>query len=212
MVGRGHAQPPRTPARKYWKDQDVKLIRRTLARLALGLGLSVALIGGGAGLALATDTVTQTLAPGARSASVVSLMLTAAPYSHAAQTSAGVVMLSVDDSSGSGQGWNVLVQSSAFIYSGPNGGTDIPAANFSVVTANAPTSDAGQKVDATGGPKAPASGSTGSLDTPRKTMQALANAGMGTYTQKLDVSLKVPGGSSAGSYTGTVTTTIAAAP
>jgi hypothetical protein len=70
----------------------------------------------------------------------------------------------------------------------------------------------GQAVDASAGPKAPASGSTGSLDTPRKTMQAQANAGMGTYTQKLDVSLTIPAQSLAGSYTGTVTTTITAAP
>ena len=192
----------------------MRSITRSITHFALSLGLGTMLISGGAGLALATESVTvsQTLTGGTRSASVVSMVLAQAPYSHSAQTTAGAVMLTVDDSSGSGQGWNVLVQSSDFVYSGQNSGKDIPAANFAVVAANVPTSTEGQAVDASAGPKAPESGSTGSLDSPRKTMQAQANAGMGTYTQKLDVRLTIPANSLAGSYTGTVTTTITAAP
>lgn len=188
-------------------------LNRSLARITLSVLWGAMLLGGGAGLASAADVVvTQNLAPGTRSSNVTGMTLAQAPYSHAAQTSVGVVTLNVDDSSGSGQGWNVQVQSSAFVYSGPHQGTDIPAANFAVVAANPPTATAGQPVDAENGPKAPASGSTGSLDSPRKTLQALANAGMGSYTQTLDVSLTIPASSIAGSYTGTVTTTIAAAP
>jgi hypothetical protein len=188
-------------------------IKRSLAGLSLGLGLGAMLLVGGAGLALAADVVvTQTLSPGTRSSRVTGMTLAQTPYSHAAQSTTGLVTLIVDDSSGSGQGWNVQVQSSAFVYSGPNQGKDIPAANFAVVAANTPTATAGQPVDAAAGPNAPASGSTGSLDIPRKTLHAQANAGMGTYTQQLEVHLTIPANSLAGSYTGTVTTTIAAAP
>jgi hypothetical protein len=191
----------------------MQAIKRSITRLALGLGLGAMLLGSAAGLALAADVVvTQNLSPGTRSSSVTGMTLAQAPYSHAAQVTAGLVTLVVDDSSGSGQGWNVQVQSSDFVYSGPNPGKDIPAANFAVVMAHEPTSTAGQPVDATAGPKAPTSGSTGSLDIPRKTLQAQANAGMGTYDQKLDVSLTIPASSLAGSYTGMVTTTVTAAP
>jgi len=197
------------------KVTGMRSINSWIAHLALSLGLSALLIGGGgAGLVLADEpvSVTQTLSPGTRSASVTSMVLAQAPYSHSVQTTTGAVTLSVDDSSGSGQGWNVLVQSSDFVYVGQHAGKAIPAANFAVVAANAPTMTEGQAVDASSGPKSPESGATGSLDTPRKTMQAQANAGMGTYIQKLDVRLTIPAQSLAGSYTGTVTTTISAAP
>jgi hypothetical protein len=188
--------------------------RGAISHIGLTVALCLMLVYAGASLAYAAEpvTVTQTLTGGTRSASVSSMTLALAPYSHTAQSSVGTVTLSVDDSSGSGQGWNVLVQSSDFQYAGPNHGVNIPAANFSIVTANAPTAVAGQAVDASNGPKPPSTGADGSLDTPRKTMQALANAGMGTYTQTLAVRLLVPAQSLAGSYTGTVTTTIVAAP
>lgn len=160
----------------------------------------------------AANQVTQTINPGTRTASIADLSLSAVNYSHAAQSSTGTMVLTADDSSGSGTGWNVTVQGSAFVYSGANGGTNIPASNFSVITANAPTRTAGQNVDVVGGPSAPLLGSTGSLDVARKTMSALVGSGQGTYTQNLDVSLSIPALSRAGSYTGTMTVTISAGP
>ena len=84
--------------------------------------------------------------------------------------------------------------------------------NFSLTSAAAPVSTDGQSVDAVGGPKAPASSPVGTLDSPRKTVQAEAAFGNGTYTQDLGVNLTVPADSAAGTYTGTLTTTISAAP
>jgi hypothetical protein len=165
-----------------------------------------------AGSAFAADVVTATVTPGTRTASVADLTLTSVTTSHVDATIPGTMTLTADDSTGSGAGWNVTIQTSDFVYSGSNNGTNIPAANFSLSSASTPVATAGQAVDGTSGPMVPATSPVGTLDTARKTIQAAANFGQGTYTQALGVSLTVPADSRAGTYTGTLTTTIAAAP
>ncbi|GAB4335081.1 MAG: hypothetical protein Kow0010_22400 [Dehalococcoidia bacterium] len=145
-----------------------------------------------------------------RTASIADFTLPAVSYSHNDQTSTGELTLTVSDDGV--DGWNVTVQASSFVYSGPNGGTDIPAANFSITAANEPTVVSGQAVDPTGGPQVPASGATGALDVPRKVLHADAGYGQGTYEQRLDVSLTIPGMARAGTYTSTLTVTISAGP
>lgn len=162
--------------------------------------------------ASASDTVTQAVTAGTRTASVANLALGSVTSTHSAQTSTGTMTLTADDSTGSNLGWNVTILSSAFVYSGSNSGTNIPAANFSLTSAAAPAATAGQAVDAVGGPKVPVVSPAGTLDSARKTVQALALFGKGTYTQALGVSLTIPADSAAGTYTGTLTTTISAAP
>jgi len=179
--------------------------------------IATAVVIGGAALALATpagatDSVTQVVNGGTRTASVANLTLTAVSYSHSAQTQTGSMTLTADDSTGTGAGWNVTVLTSAFVYTGANSGTNIPAANFSLTSAAGPASTAGQAVDATNGPKVPTVSPVGTLDSARKTVQANAAYGQGTYTQALGVSLSIPAQSRAGTYTGTLTTTIASAP
>lgn len=160
----------------------------------------------------AADTVTQAVTAGARTASVANLALTDVAYSHTARTSTGSMTLTADDSTGSNNGWNVTILTSAFAYSGGNSGSDIPAANFSLTSAAAPTRTAGQAVDPVGGPSVPLISPVGTLDTARKTVQAMLTFGNGTYTQALGVSLSIPAQSAAGTYTGTLTTSITAAP
>lgn len=160
----------------------------------------------------AADTVTQAVTAGTRTASVANLTLASVAYSHSAQTSTGSMTLTADDSTGSGAGWNVTILTSAFAYTGANSGTAIPAVNFSLTSAATPTATAGQAVDATGGPKVPTVSPVGTLDSARKTLQANAAFGQGTYTQALGVSLSIPAQSRAGTYTGTLTTSITAAP
>ena len=168
---------------------------------------------GFASSASAADTVTQSVTGGTRTASVVDLDLGSVAYSHATQSKTGSMTLTTDDSSATGAGWNVTILSSAFVYSsGGNGGSEIPAANFSLTSAAAPAMTAGQTVDATDGPKVPSTSPVGTLDSARKTVQANAAFGQGTYTQALGVSLSIPAQSRAGVYTGTLTTTVAAAP
>ena len=161
----------------------------------------------------AVNTVTQTVNAGTRSASIADVSLSAVTYSHSAQTSTGTLVLTADDSSGSGAGWNVTVQTSAFVYSGSFSGTNIPAANLSLTSASAATSTAGEAVDGTGGPKVPtALVPPVALDTARKTLQADATFGEGTYTQDLGASLAIPAQSRVGTYTGTLTVTVGAGP
>ena len=185
--------------------------RRPRALTALALA---AVLGGALAMpASAANTITQTINAGTRSASIADLTLGAVSYSHSAQSSTGNMVLTSDDSSGSGAGWNVTVLSSAFVYSGVNGGTNIPAANFSATAASAPTSTAGDPVDPIGGPKVPLTFiAPATLDVARKTLQAELTFGEGTYTQNLGVSLAIPAQSRVGTYTGTMTVTISAGP
>lgn len=158
--------------------------------------------------------VTQAVTAGTRTASNDAPTLADVVSTHVDQTTTGSMTLTADDSTGSGAGWNVTIQSSAFVYTGSNSGTDIPAVNFSLASADAPQMTAGQAINVTAGdgPALPTTSPVGTLDAARKTVQAGIAYGQGTYTQGLGVSLTIPAESRAGTYTGTLTTTIAAAP
>jgi len=184
-------------------------------RLALALGAGVLLLATVAGPAFAADTVTLAITGSGLTASVADLSLTSAPYQNAAHSVSGTMLLTADDSTGSGAGWNVTIISSAFVWVGTaNGGTNIPAANFALTSAAAPTMIAGQVVSvaASTGPQVPPTSPLGTLDTARKTLVATAAYGQGTYTQALGVTLTIPAMSRVGIYTGTLTTTITSAP
>lgn len=187
-------------------------IKTRIVRVGLGLSLAGLVAATAVMPAAAADVVTQAVTAGTRTASVANLTLASVAYSHSAQANTGTMTLTADDSTGSGAGWNVTILSSAFVYTGANSGTNIPAANFSLSSAAGPVATAGQAVDVTGGPKVPTVSPVGTLDSARKTVQANAAFGQGTYTQALGVSLSIPAQSRAGTYTGTLTTTIAAAP
>lgn len=147
----------------------------------------------------------------ALTASVADVNLPAVTSSHVAQTTMGTMILTATDSE-PGAGWNVTILSSAFAYTGPHGGTSIPAANLSITDAQSPILVTGQAIDPSGGPKVPPSGATGTLDIARKTIQADIGFGGGTYTQELAVSLVVPADSRAGTYTAILTVTASAGP
>lgn len=185
-------------------------------RAAIAVGMAGLLAGALAGPALAADTLTQTItAGGGLSASVANLNFPDVAYENATHAVTGTMVLTADDSRGDSAGWSVTIQGSAFVYTGANGGTDIPAANFALTSAEQPTALAGQPVslvDSTG-PQIPIEGIVfGSLETPLKTLRATAAYGNGTYSQDLGVTLTIPGQSKAGTYTGTLTTTISATP
>ncbi|MEA2583272.1 MAG: hypothetical protein QOF33_1357 [Thermomicrobiales bacterium] len=183
---------------------------RTIRRLLVATSLLVTMT---APLPVLADThLVTTTAVGLRTASVADLTLTAVAYSHSAQTQTGTMTLTAADETTEGLGWNVTILSSDFVYTGTNGGIAIPAANFAITAANAPVFVSGQAIDPVGGPKVPATSPVGALNSARKVIQAEATFGKGTYTQELNVSLSIPAMSRAGTYTGTLTTTIAAAP
>jgi len=164
-----------------------------------------------AGMALAV--MVPGLASAALSASVANLTLPAVTFSHSAQVSSGTMTLTATDTAFPiGLGWNVTIQASTFVYSGPNNGTNIPASSFALTSAAAPVLVSGQAIDATNGPKVPAVSPLGTLNTARKVLQANLLYGVGTYTQALGVSLTIPAQARAGTYTTSLTTTISAGP
>ncbi len=171
----------------------------TAALLALGITVP----------ALAINSVTQVITGGIMNAFVDDLVLASMSFSNTDHSNTGTLKLTANNSSGSASGWSVTMQSSPFTYSGANAGTNIPAANFSITSANPPTRAAGQAIDPTGGPKVPATGSTGSLDAARTVLKADTGFGLGIYNQNLDVNLLIPGGSAIGTYTAFLTVTMA---
>jgi WxL domain surface cell wall-binding len=184
-------------------------------RLALGIGAGALLIATAVGPAFAANTVTQAISGSGLTASVADLTLASVAYQNAAHDVTGTILLTVDDSTGSGAGWNVTIQSSPFVWVGTaNGGTDIPASKFALTSAAAPTMLAGQVVDValSTGPQVPPTSPYGTLDTARKVLVATAAYGAGTYSQSLGVTLTIPAQSRVGVYTGTLTTTITSAP
>jgi hypothetical protein len=184
-------------------------------RTALALSVGALLLATVAGPASAADTVILSITGSGLTASVADLTLTSVPYQNAAHNVTGSMTLTADDSTGSGAGWNVTIISSAFVWVGTaNGGTNIPAANFALTSAAAPTMVAGQVVNAAAstGPQVPPISPFGTLDSARKSLVATAAYGQGTYTQALGVTLTIPAMSRVGTYTGTLTTTITSAP
>ena len=184
-------------------------------RLAPGLGAGVLLVAALAGPAFAADTITQAITGSGLTASVGDVTLTSVAYQNAAHAVVGPMVLTADDSTGTGAGWNVTIVSSDFVWVGTaNGGFDIPAASLSLSSAAVPVMVAGQVVGvaAATGPQVPPTSPLGTLDAPRKTISATAAYGSGTYTQGLGITLAIPAMSRVGVYTGTLTTTITSAP
>ncbi|HXI79486.1 MAG TPA: WxL domain-containing protein [Verrucomicrobiae bacterium] len=187
----------------------------TRRRLAFGLGAAMLLVSAVAGPALAANIVVLAITGSGLTASVADLTLASVAYQNAAHDVTGTMLLTADDSTGSGAGWNVTIVSSAFVWVGTaNGGADIPAANLALTSAAAPVLVAGQAVSATAatGPQVPPASPLGALNTARKTLSATAAYGAGTYTQDLGITLTIPAQSRVGVYTGTLTTTISSAP
>jgi hypothetical protein len=180
---------------------------RQIRRSVLALAAAAVLTTGVAGSALA-DTATQKIdAPssGKLAANITDFAFAPMTFSVDNQTNTGTMTLNVTDGRGGGQGWNVTVKSGDFAVSGSP--ITIPAGNFSITTANGAVRVNGQPVRPDG-PRIPASNATGTLDSARRTLESAPHNGNGAYTQALDVSLVVPGGTEAGTYVATLTVTI----
>ena len=182
-------------------------------RLTSALGAAALLVGAITVPAFA-GTVTAQITAGGLSVSVSDLAFPSSVYRNEAHDVTGTMVVTADDSRGTGAGWSVSVQGSAFVYSGAAGGTNIPASAFTLTSAGDPTWVAGQAVSLTAanGPQVPPEIVYGSLASPIKTIRATAAYGAGTYNQDLGVTLTIPGQSHVGTYTGTLTTTISATP
>jgi hypothetical protein len=163
-----------------------------------------------AGSLLATGVLP---ASAALSTSLDPLTLPSVTASHQPQTVTGRTVLTASDLGPvPGLGWHVNVQASNLVYSGPNQGMDIPAGYLSIVSAEAPVASSGQPVDSVNGPMVPVVSPAGSLDIARMVLHSNAGYGAGVYTQGIHLSLMIPADTRAGTYTSTITTTIAAGP
>lgn len=163
-------------------------------------------------------------ASAALTAELDALILPAVVTSHQPQTVTGRTVLTASDSSlytpplglepgvSEGEGWYVTLQASTFVYSGPNQGMNIPAGSLAIVSFEAPAAASGQPVDPVNGPMVPVVSPAGPLDSARTVLHANSGYGAGTYTQGINMSLTIPADARAGTYTSTITTTIAAGP
>ncbi len=195
------------------------MIRTSIrGKLALGIGVGGLLVATLAGPASAADTVTQAITAGGLTASVANLTLPSVPYQNPAHDVSGTMTLTVDDSTNSNLGWGVTIQTSGFVFRDGagtlNAANDIPAANFAVTSAADPTTVSGHAASnvAATGPEVATTFVAGALNTPRRTLEATAGYGQGTYTQALPVTLTIPAMSQVGTYTATLSVTFVAAP
>ena len=185
-------------------------------RLALGTGASAILVAAMAGPALAANEVTQAITGSGLTASVADLTLPSVAYQNGAHNVTGTMILTADDSTGSGAGWNVTIQSSDFVWVGHGERRHRHPCGRSSRSRRPRCADLGRRPGhrccAVHGSPGPADLPLGTLDSPRKTLVATAAYGAGTYTQSLGVTLTIPAQSRVGVYTGTLTTTITSAP
>jgi hypothetical protein len=150
--------------------------------------------------------VTAGVTAGARSATLDRAVFGLVPFSHSEQSIETTAGISADDLTGAGVGWNVTLSSTDLTWTAANGGpttgTDLPASALAVTTVGRITTVAGENWN----------GETalGSLDSPVKVLST--PGGNGSYTAPLTLTLTVPGQASVGTYAGTLTTTISAAP
>jgi hypothetical protein len=155
---------------------------------------------------VSTAEVTAGVTAGVRSATLDPAIFGLVPFSHGEQLIDTTATLAVDDLTGAGVGWNVTLSSSALTWTAANGGpttgTDLPASALAVTTVGDITIVAGENwVGDT---------AIGALGSPVKVLST--SGGNGSYTALLTLTLTVPGQASVGTYAGTLTTTISAAP
>lgn len=154
----------------------------------------------------AMSAVTAGIAAGTRSAMLTTAAFAQVIFSHSEQTPTTTATLTIDDLTGTNAGWSVTESASDLVWSaitgGPANGADLPSSALSITNVGAVTTTQGD----------PWSGDTniGSLGSP---VAVLATAtGNGSYFVRLTFTLTIPGQAAVGTYAGTITTTIAAAP
>jgi hypothetical protein len=173
---------------------------------AAALAVAALFLGGMAGTAFAADTgsvvnATAGVIGGDRTATLggdVAFPAVDASHSDVAATDQAT-SVEVNDLSATDAGWAVTIVSSDL--AGPSG-TSIPAADVSVDSFGDLTPISGVSTGIT-------TGSTGSIGSAVTLLSAPVTDGVGDYTQAFDLGMVVPADSLAGSYSGTLTVTIA---
>jgi len=156
-----------------------------------------------------TSPVTASVAAGSLTASLSAVEFAEVPFSHAAQSVSASAVLAADDETGLLYGWDVSIQSSPLAWTSPGDDTDagrnISAANLTLAAVTAVDTVAGDSFVGT-------LGAGGALGSAISVVSTAPGEGSGSYTVPLTLSLAVPANAATGSYAGTLTTTISAAP
>lgn len=184
-------------------------------RLVLGAAAIAFFASSIASPTLGINTVSQQITGGGLTASIADLSLASVAYQSGEHDVVGTMVLTATDDTTARAGWNVTVMTSDFVFVGSAaGGVDIPAVNFALTSADAPVWISGDVINvaANTGPQVPSTTSTATLEVARKVLHATAGYGAGSYRQNLNVALTIPELSRVGTYTGTLTVTITAAP
>ena len=151
--------------------------------------------------------VTAGVSAGVRSVSLADATFGTASFSHGNQDLTATPTLNVDDLTGAKLGWNVTLQATDLTWTatngGPDGGSSIPASALFFSGTSAVSSTAGD--DWSGN-----LGTTGTLNSPVTILST--NGGNGAYSGTVNLTLTIPGQTTVGTYAGTLTTTISAAP
>ena len=188
---------------------------RQYKRMIAGLGLAGMLTVSMAMPAFAAETAVGAAVTGGTLAATIDTTLTVTTveydYALAQEITNTPMALTVDDSTGLADGWNVQIISSVFDHTGGDGTTDIGAAAFVLSTPGAPSLNSGQAISIVAG-EGPEVGVGGSLDTSRKVIKAAADFGQGNYGQSLPSTFTYPVRAQAGAYTATLTTSLVAGP
>lgn len=188
------------------------LTHRTRRWTGVGVGIVMSVLVVATAGAQSTEIVQAITGGEQPTITIGSVSLAPTSYSAEEQYNPGKIDYTITAESGTAPGWSVSVQAGDMVYSGSHGGTNIPAANLTVSSANAASYVSGDPVDTTNGPFVPAEGATGGLNTPRTVLTSDPGYGDGVYNQTLDLTLTIPGGSKPGDYSGTITFSTNSAP
>jgi|GEM_PF-1487203 len=154
----------------------------------------------------ALSAVTAGITAGKLSATLTAPAFDPVIFSHGEQNPTTTATLTIDDLTGANAGWSVTESASDLVWSaitgGPTTGADLPASALSITDVSA--------VTATLGDPWAGESSIGSLGSPVAVLAT--GTGNGSYFVRLTFTLTIPGQAAVGTYAGTITTTIAAAP
>ena len=186
-------------------------MRRTLV-----IAASVATLMTGGMMLPAAASAASAVVTGTVSGSTLSLTTSAAPTFTANLDSGDVTptytaALSLQDTRGTGVGWNTTITSTQFTTGG--GSPQTLATNASTLTGVTSACTSGtctNPTNAIGYPVAVPSGAT--APTPVKFFNAAVNTGMGKFTDTPTVGVFVPQSSFAGTYTSTLTLAVVTGP
>ncbi len=183
-----------------------------IKRLSIGIGIVTALTVGAIVPAVADNvTGTASVTGGTLSMSATDAPAVSATLNGTDQTPTDPFNIDVNDATGSGSGWNLQITSTTFSTGGTTPKTlSTSASSISAVstvcdagTCTAPTSNITLPVTVPAGATAPAA---------VKFYNATANTGMGDFTVTPTFKVSIPANTYAGSYSSTVTLSVASGP